>query len=202
MWDTDLDAIKESLNQIRPADAICVVFCRAIFSRQLTFLPFTALIHKKLQTTFVFFKHSLIFRTEQSFSDMKPCYYSSNAPQIPLVFTVYGEGEHISVSHLVWTRFIVWPSSDNIELAAAAGHSWRTDCFFHWSHFCPAVWEGVVALHTAQTALPVVATHSVDLRTETQENAEYHNDISYVQQQLSCMEQLSYQTKLLHEIIK
>lgn len=83
---------------------------------------------------------------------------------------MWGWRGHTSVSHLVWTGFVVWPSSYDKELAGATGHRRRADGLFHGSHLCPAVGEGIITLHTAQAALTIVATHSVHLRTDTQTN--------------------------------
>lgn len=96
---------------------------------------------------------------------------SSETKSTPAVITmclnVWSGRGHTSVSHLVWTSVVVGPSSYDKELASTAGHSRRADCLFHWRHLCPTVGEGVVTLHAAQAALPIIATNSIDLRADT-----------------------------------
>lgn len=71
-----------------------------------------------------------------------------------------------SVSHLIRTGVVIGPASDNKELSSAAGHGRRADRLLHRSHLCPAVGEGVVALHAVEAALAVVSAHGVHLTAE------------------------------------
>ena len=64
---------------------------------------------------------------------------------------------------LVRTVEVVGPSPDDEELARTAGGGWGADCLLHGGHLSPAVGEGVVALHTTQATLPVIASYSIHL---------------------------------------
>lgn len=77
---------------------------------------------------------------------------------------------NFSLSHLVWAGVVVRASANDKELPGAAGHSRGADGLLHGGHLCPPVGEGVVTLHAAQPALPVVAANSVDLRRQRQLN--------------------------------
>lgn len=100
--------------------------------------------------------------TENRLSETK-----STSAVITMCLSMWSGRGHTSVSHLVWTSVVVGPSSYDKELASTAGHGRRADCLFHWRHLCPTVGEGVVTLHAAQAALPIIATNSIDLRADT-----------------------------------
>lgn len=93
---------------------------------------------------------------------------AKNVPQLSLLcdLNVWFSEARISVSHLVWTGVVVRPTSYDKELCGAAGNGGRADGFFHWRHLCPTIGEGVVTLHTAEAALSVIATYSVDLKAQ------------------------------------
>lgn len=114
---------------------------------------------------------------------------------------------HTSLSHLVWTSVVVWPSSYDKELAGTAGHGRRANSLFHGSHLCPAVGEAVITLHAAQAALPIIATYSVDLRADTQTRYEIwelnyrEREIisdKYVPTHTMCTETQLYSSLLVH----